>query len=213
MTFSDIRQLVSIKLGEQTAFFTEDEVGRATNTAQRLLCLTYPPLLRSRATLTVITDNPFIDIRTLQDTSGVTIGNRLRLVRRVVLGSVMADAPVPNAATGSLVELRQTSVPALSRRARDWMRHQGEPTHNYLHGRVWLGVYKRPIAATTITVIYDAAPMPLINDADIPQVVAAYHRVIAEIAFGLLIVKEGNQYGLSIIVGALGLAGQQGAAA
>ena len=205
MTFSDIRQLVSSKLGEQTAFFPDAEVDRAINCAQRLLCLRYPALLRNRATLTVNVDNPFIDLRTLQDASEGTIGNRLRRVRRVVMGSVMADIPVRNAVTGGLFELRSVGIRALACRARDWLRHQGDPRYYYLHGSVWLGLYPRPVVATTITVVFDAAPHPLVDDADVPQVDSVYHRVIADIAFGLLLVKEGNQRSLNLLVSALGI--------
>ena len=205
MTFSGIHQLVSLKLGEQVVFFPNAEVGRAINTAQRLLCLRYPALLRQRATLTVIADNPFIDLRTLQDASGSTLGNRLRHVRRVVLGSVMADAPVRNTTTGSLFELRATNVQVLAWRARDWLQHQGDPRYYYLHGPLWLGLYPRPIVATTITVVFDAAPAPLVDDAHVPQVDEVYHPIIAEVAFGLLLVKEGNQRSLAIVQDALSL--------
>lgn len=209
MTFSDIRQLVSLKLGEQTAFFTDAEVGRAVNTAQRLLCLRYPVLLRNRATLTVNANNPFIDLRTLQNASGGTIGNRLRRVRRVMLGSVMADAPTRNATTDGLFELRLVGVQALACRARDWLHHQGDPRYYYLHGSVWLGMYPRPIAATTITVVFDAAPHPLLANSDVPQVDSVYHRVMADIAFGLLLVKEGNQRSITLLVSALGVQQRQ----
>ena len=210
MTFSDMRQLVSIKLGEQTAFFPDAEVGRALNTAQRLFCMRFPTLLRNRATLTVIADNPFIDLRTLQDASGGTIGNRLRHVRRVVSGSVMADAPVPNAATGSFFELRAVNVQVLACRARDWLGHQGDPRYYYLYGHIWLGLYPRPVTATTVTVVFDAAPHPLVVDGDVPQIDEVYHRIIAEVAFGLLLVKEGNQRSLTILMSALGVQQKQG---
>ena len=211
MDFAAIKQLVSLKLGEQTTFFKDAEVGRATNTAQRLLCLRFPALLHNRATLTVNTDNPFIDLRTLQDASGTTIGNRLRHVRRVVLGSVMADTPVRNVTTGTLFELRATNVQVLACRARDWLQHQGDPRYYYLHGPVWLGLYPRPIVATTITVMFSAVPAPLVEDTDEPQIYEVYHRVIAEIAFGLLLVKEGNQRSVNLLVSALGIQQQQGA--
>jgi hypothetical protein len=213
MDLASIRQLVSIRLGEQTAFYVPAEIDRSgINPAQRLLCLTYPALLRQRATLTVTADNPFIDLRTLQNASGITIGNRLRTVRRVVLGNVMADAPVRNAATDELTDLQPTTVRGRTNRSRAWLRDRGQPKYYYLHGGVWLGLYKRPVAATTVTVIFDATPNPLVNDADIPQVQEVYHRVIADIAFGLLLVKEGipqGAQGLRVITEALGIARQQ----
>ena len=209
MTFSDIRQLVWLKLGSQVIYFPDAEVDRAVNCAQRLLCLRYPTLLYNRATLTVNADNPFIDLRTLQNASGETIGNRLRRVRRIVLGSVMVDVPVHNTVTGELRELRYTNVQVLASVARNWLSRRGDPRYYYLHGAVWLGLYHRPIVATTITVVFDAAPQPLVSDIDVPQVDDVYHRVMAEIAFGLLLVKEGNPHSLNILVSALGIQQKQ----
>lgn len=217
MTLSDLIQLVLLKLGSQTAYFPQEEVIRSgINPAQRLLCLTYPALLRQRATLTVVSSNPFVDLRTLQNAAGGTVGNQFRRIRRVMLGTVLADTPVRNAATDELLSLYPATTHALAHRSREWLRHTGQPRYYYIHGSVWLGLYKRPIADTTITVIYDSAPTPLVNSADIPQVQEVYHRVIADIAYGLLLVKEGDPQGaqgLRIVASALGLSSTQGVAA
>jgi len=209
VTLSEIQQLVSLKLGEQTAFYPTNEVTRSgINPAQRLLCLVYPLLLRQRATVTVVADMPFIDLRTLTDASGLVLGTRIRRIRRVVLGNVSADAPTRNAATDELTELRETSVAALAGRANDWMRHQGAVRHYWRWGPYWLGLYRRPIDTTTVTVIYDAAPVVLTLGTDTPQVQDVYHRVIADVATGLLLVKEGapqGAHGVTRIVEALNL--------
>jgi hypothetical protein len=196
MTLSDIRELVLLKLGDQSRFYGAAEIDRSgVNPAQRLLCLYYPALLRQRATLTVNADVPFIDARTLQDAGGNTIGNRLRTIRRVVLGNVMADAPVRNAATDELKELRPITVPALISRTRDWLKDKGRVDYYWTYGPYWLGLYKRPLGETTVTVVFDAAPAPLLQDSDVPQVQEAYHRVIADIAAGILMTKEGEPQG------------------
>lgn len=213
MTLAEIQQLVSQKLGEQTAFYSFEEIARSgINPAQRLLCLVYPQLLRQRITTTVNADLPFIDWRTITDANGAVIGNRIRTIQRIMLGNVSGDAPVRNAATGELIELRETTIWALSRRSNDWMRHQGQVRHFWQWGPIWLGLYKRPIDTTTITMIYDATPAPLVVPTDTPQVQDVYHRVIAEIATGLLLVKEGNPQGalgVQRIAQALELAKQQ----
>ena len=213
VTLSDLQNLVAIKLGEQSLFYPPDEITRSgINPAQRLLCLTYPLLLQQRATVTVNPDLPIIDLRQVTGADGVILGNRIRSLRRVVMGNVLTDAPVRNAITDELFELRETTVAALSKRANDWMSQRGLIRHYWKWGTYWIGLYKRPITATTITVIYDASPAQLIFDADEPQVQDVYHRVIAEIATGLLLVKEGNPHGeqgLKRIAAALGLR-QQG---
>lgn len=213
MTLSDIRQLILLKLGDQSAFYSAAEIDRnGINPAQRLLCLFYPALLRGRATLTVNADVPFIDLRTLQDSSGNTIGNRLRLVRRVVIGNVMGDAPVRNAATDELRDLRRTTVPALMSRSRTWMRDKGQVRYYWQYGPYWLGLYKRPIGETTVTVVYDAAPAPLLADDNVPDVQEVHHRTIADIAAGVLLAKEGEPQGtlgIQRIAEALGIQPQQ----
>lgn len=216
MTLSDIQNLVALKLGEQSLFYSPEEVIRSgINPAQRLLCLVYPLILNQRATATVGADLPFIDLRQVTDASGIIIGNRIRKVNRVMLGNVRGDAPVHNAVTDELFELRETTVAALSKRANDWMSQRGLIRHYWKWGTYWLGLYKRPITATTVTIMYDAVPAQLVGDADDPQTQDVYHRTIAEIATGLLLVKEGSpqgERGLQRIAAALALK-QQGQAA
>lgn len=216
MTLSDIQNLVALKLGEQSPFYSLEEITRSgINPAQRLLCLVYPLLLNQRATVTVDVDLPFIDLRQVADASGVILGNRIRKINRVVMGNVRGDAPIHNAVTHELFELRETTVGALSKRANDWMSHRGLIRHYWKWGTYWIGLYKRPITATTITIIYDAVPVQLVNDGDDPQTQNVYHRTIAEIATGLLLMKEGSpqgERGLKRIVDALALK-QQGQAA
>lgn len=216
MTLGDIQNLVALKLGEQPLFYPPDEVTRSgINPAQRLLCLTYPLLLTQRVAVTVDPDLPFIDLRGVTDASGVIIGNRIRGIVRVVLGNVESDAPVRNAVTGELSELRETTIGALSKRSNDWMSHRGLIRHYWQWGTYWLGLYKRPITATTVTIIYGASPAQLVSGSDTPQTQDVYHPVIAEIATGLLLVKEGSpqgERGLKRISEALQLK-QQGQAA
>ncbi len=196
MTLSDIQNLVALKLGEQSLFYPPEEITRSgINPAQRLMCLTYPLLLMQRATITVNVDLPFIDLRTVTDADGVILGNRIRRIRRVVMGDVRGDVPTRNAVTNELFELRETTVGAISRLANDWMSHRGLIRRYWTWGTYWIGLYKRPITTTTITIIYDAVPAQLLFDMDNPQTQDVYHRRIAEIATGLLLVKEGNPQG------------------
>lgn len=213
MTLSDIQNLVALKLGEQSLFYPPEEITRSgINPAQRLLCLVYPLLLNQRATVTVNADLPFIDLRQVTDSNGVILGNRIRKVNRVVMGNVSGDAPIHNAITDELFELRETAVGALSKHTNDWMSQRGLIRHYWKWGTYWIGLYKRPIIATTITVIYDAVPAQLVVGSDDPQTQDVYHRVIAEIATGLLLLKEGSpqgERGLKRIVETLALKQQE----
>jgi hypothetical protein len=145
--------------------------------------------------VTVNPDLPFIDVREVTDSAGIRLGNRIRRVSRVVMGNVSSDVPVHNAITNELFELRRITVGTLSKRRNDWMSQRGLIRHYWKWGMYWIGLYKRPITATTVTIIYDAVPAQLVVDSDEPQVQDVYHRVIAEIATGLLLVKEGEPQG------------------
>ncbi len=211
MNLGALVTLVEQKLGSQTTFYTDAEiVDHGINPAQRLICLTYPMLNYVRTTVAVTTDQPIIDLRELLDGSLNIIGNRFRHVRRVSLGNVTDNLSTPTAATGELQKLEQTTVKRLAGR-NDWFALHGEVRKYWMWGQYFLGVYKRPIAATTLTIIYSAAPAPLALAAPtgIPDIPAVYHPVIAEIATGLLIMKEGapqTERGLARIKAGLNLA-------
>ncbi len=194
MTLTEIVTLVEHKLGDQTTFYTDAEiVDQGINPAQRLMCLAYPALNTVRTAVTVTSDTPFIDLRTLLDLSLNIIGNRFRHIHRVSLGNVTDDIATPTAATGELERLEPTSIKRLAGR-NDWMSLRGEVRRYWMWGRYWLGIYKRPIASTTLTIIYRAAPAPLAlaSPTGVPDIPAVYHPVIAEIATGMLILKEGD---------------------
>lgn len=194
MTLGQIITLVEQKLGSQTTFYTDAEiVVNGINPAQRLMCLAYPPLNYIRTALTVTADQAFIDLRTLLDGSSAIIGNRFRSIRRVVLGTVTDDVATVTAATGELQKLEYATIKKLAGR-NDWMSMHGLVRKYWLWGPYWLGLYQRPVASTTITIVYTAAPAPLVigSLAALPDIPAVYHPVIAEIATGLLIMKEGN---------------------
>ncbi len=194
MTLGDIIQLVHLKLGEQHTFYPQSEiVVQGINPAQRLLCLAYPTLNYVRTTVDVTADQAFIDLRTLPDASGNIIGNRFRSIRRVVLGNVTDDVSVISASTEELREIHHSSVKRLAGR-NNWLSLHGEVRKYWLWGQYWLGLHKRPIDTTTITVVYAATPTPLVLEVPtgVPDIPAVYHAIIAEVATGLLLMKEGD---------------------
>lgn len=201
MQLGDIIQLVNLKLGEQSAFYPQSEIVlQGINPAQRLLCLAYPALNYVRTTVSVVADEPFIDLRTLLDSSSNVIGNRFRSIRRVVLGNVTDDLHAVSATTGELRQLRQATIKRLAGQ-NDWLAQHGEVRRYWLWGQYWMGLYRRPIAATNLTIIYAAVPTPFTVDSvtgipnaptTVPDIPAVYHTAIADIAAGLLLVKEGD---------------------
>lgn len=213
MTLAEIDALVVQKLGDQNAFYPQDErLFDGIDPAQRLLCLAYPRLLSRRIVTTVNEDQPFLDLRTLQDTLGANVGNRIRRVTRVVLGDVSTDQPTPDALSNALTELRLVTIDSLEA-TNNWLDLHGEPTRYWLWRRYWLGLYKRPMQATTITVVFDATPLSLFHQGldAIPDIQEAYHTVIAAVATGILLLKEGvpqGAQGVQHIMMALGMGGQ-----
>jgi hypothetical protein len=194
MDLGALIQLVSLKLGEQSAFYPSAEiVVQGINPAQRLLCLAFPALNYQRTAVTIIADQPFFDVRTLLDTNNNVIGNRFRSVRRVVLGTVTTDTPTVSSITGDIRPLHQTTVQRLAGQ-NDWLGQHREVQKYWMWGAYFLGLHPRPVVQETITIIYTAAPniFDISVLTDVPTVPAAYHSTIAEIATGLLLCKEGD---------------------
>lgn len=208
MNTAQLIQYTSLKLGEQNAFYPSEEiVVSGLNPAQRLLCLAHPRVLVQRLVFTVGTEQPFIDLRRIQDSSGNVVGNHIRTIQRVLLGDVTTDPATSSTTTGELSRLRSSTLAALVAQ-KNWLRQRGEIRRYWQWGKVWFGVYKRPVVDTTITLIYEAIPTVLsINDLTAsPSVQDVYHTTIAEVAAGLLLVKEGapqGQRGLQMVVQAL----------
>jgi hypothetical protein len=200
MNLGDLVQRVNIKLGEQSTFYpTEEIVANGLNPAQRLLCLAYPTLLQKRAVLSINPDQVFTDLRQITPT--------IRKINRVVLGDVTVPAGSFVATTGELTRLLPTTLERLAG-FNDWMRKTGQTRKYWLHGAYWLGLWKRPMTTLTVSIMYDAIPEPLTLSslAAEPDITQIYHPLIADIAAGLLVQKEGNptgQRGLESIVMAL----------
>lgn len=186
MTLSDLYQRVNLKLGEQSLFYPQAEIIRGgLNPANRLLCLAHPALLQQRVLITVAPEEAFVDLR--------QTSTRIRRVRRVVLGDMTGEQPVLNVATGEYRDLTSTSVGRLASQA-NWFTQRGTLDHYWQWGPFWLGFYRRPFAATTITVIFDATPTPF-DEATMeqePEIDTVHHPRIADIAAGLLLLKEGQ---------------------
>jgi hypothetical protein len=185
MTLSDLYQRVNLKLGEQSLFYPVGEIVRqGLSPAQRLLCLASPMVLQERALVTLLPEQPFIDLR--------TVSTRIRKIRRVVIGDITGNAPVVNASTGEYLDLIPTTLGRLASQD-DWFSQRGKLKNYWRWGAYWFGVYKRPFETFTLTLMFDATPTPLDETTmdQVPDIAAIHHLRIADIAVGLLLLKEG----------------------
>lgn len=171
-------------LGENSTLYPQDEVIlNGINPAQRLLCLMRPDLLTQRVAVSVIQNQMFIDLR--QEAP------RAWQITRVVVGDVTGDAPVRS--NGELYDLTPASLKQLMRR-RNWWQHLGRMANYWRHGRYWLGIYRRPLTAYTLTLVSRAMPTAFRRDQfdGVPDVATAWHATIAKVAAPLLLIKEGS---------------------
>ena len=177
---------VSQKLDENTPYYPSSSIVLdGINPAMRLIAMRKVHLTR-RTTQVISAESVTVDLR--------QAAPRLWRLKRVVLGTITGDDP-----SISGTEYRRINPASLESIAwqRDWFLHRGAVTQYWHYGQHWIGMYKRPIAATTITLIFDAMPLaftieditgPSQSSPELPEV---YHPMIADIAYALLIVKEG----------------------
>jgi hypothetical protein len=186
VTLTELIQRVSLKLDENTAYYPRsDIVLSGINPAMRLLAMMRAPLPR-RVAATLGAERVTIDLR--EDAP------RCWKLRRVVLGDITSEDP-----SVSGIAYRSLDYASLAGIAwqRTWFLKEGTPTHYWRFGGHWLGIYKRPVVATTITLIFDALPLPytvddITNNGSLePELGDIWHSVIADVAFALLIIREG----------------------
>lgn len=185
MTGSDIHQRIWDRLGGNTTFYVEEEIiVNGINPAMRLLCLLKPELLTQRVTVNLLAEQTFIDIREQAP--------RNWSLRRVVLGTITGDTPTKTA-YGEFVELPYLSLDHLNARD-DWFKQRGPIQGYWLHGRFHMGVYKRPEADRTLTLIFRAVPTAFTTNTmdQSPAFADVWHPLIADVGAALLLMKEGN---------------------
>lgn len=177
---------VSQKLDENSTYYPFEIIALdGLNPAQRLLSLTRAPLSR-RVTAVVGADTATVDLR--------TVAPRLWKLDRVVKGDATTDLPTASAL--SYGSLYPTSLPGLAWQ-RDWLLKRGEMTSYWRWGDHWLGVSRRPFAATTITLIFRALPLAFtpgdVVTATSPEseLGEVWHSLICDIAVALLLLREG----------------------
>ena len=185
MTGADLLQRIWDHLGGNTTFYVEEEViVNGINPAMRLLCLLKPELLSQRVLVTISAEQSFVDMR--------ESAPRHWILRRVVLGDI-TGATATKSAYGEFVDLPYMSLDQLSAHT-DWFRRRGPIQGYYRHGRFHLGVYKRPEADRSITLIFRAVPTAFTTDTmgNSPAFADVWHPLVGDVAAALLLLKEGN---------------------
>lgn len=142
-----------------------------------------------------------------------TIVPRYLAIRRVVLGNV--ETQEETAVSGIVTVLRRTNLDNLAAR-RGWIDVEDTPRQYFRLGATLLGVYPRPANDTLLTVLTTTLPAPFLVDsvtgepsnlAQEPDLAPANHPFLADIAMGLLLMREGTaeaQKGIQRLVGVLG---------
>jgi len=182
MTVNELIQRIREKLGT-VQFYTEAEViANGINPAQRLLCLLRPDALSQRTTVTLSTNEVFVDLRQASIATWQ--------IRRVVLATTTGENA--SRSNGDFRDILPVSLNWLMGR-RDWFTQKGAVTRYARQGRFWLVFYKRPVQSETITLIYRSVPtaFDMTDLASEPDIQSSYQPLLADIATALLLMKEG----------------------
>ena len=185
LPLSDLLTRVWERLGRNTVLYPETEIiDSGLNPAQTLLVLLNHTVLTKRVTALLIAEEAFIDLR--------QVAPRLLHLNRVVLGNVVTDDP--SRSLGRVSDLKATTREHLRWKSPAWWRTVGVPKQWYPHGRYWIAVYPRAVAALTLTLVYTALPTPfsITEPQAVSDLPVALHPVIADIAAALLLCKEGQ---------------------
>ena len=76
----------------------------------------------------------------------------------------------------------------------DWFKQRGPMQGYWRYGRFHMGVYKRPEADRTITLIFRAVPTAFSTNTmdQSPELADVWHPLIGDVGAALLLLKEGN---------------------
>jgi len=185
MNTAELITRVQTKLGANTRLYPDEEVVESgLNPALRLLCVFRPDALITRVTVALVAEQLTVDLRQVMP--------RAWHIRRVMLGTITGDDITRVAATGEFRDLRPVSLHQLFYRRR-WLAEVGTPQYYFLWGAFLLGVYRRPVTATTLTIEARAVPLPLTvaTPTAVPEIQEVYHPLLSDVAEALLLMKEG----------------------
>jgi hypothetical protein len=170
---SDMVTRVSQRLAEGAApiYYPKAEIVAALNEAQRFFCL---------LTLGLEVTSPWAV------TAATTYFHML---------SVFADWIVPLRITDAAgAKVRPARFEELTSLDSGWPSSPGAPYKYVAAGVDFVAVYRQPAGAgTVLNVTYARAPLPLVSDADVPEIPAEYHPKLVEFGIYRMRQVEGGQ--------------------
>jgi hypothetical protein len=108
--------------------------------------------------------------------------------------TVFPDWIVPlRITTAAGAKIRPARLEDLSCLDPQWIQSVGPLGRYVALGADLVGVYQQPAAATTLQVTYARAPVPLVNDLDVPEAPAEYHPKLVDYAVYGMRQGEGAQ--------------------
>jgi len=172
VTYAALRANVLERLGEDAAvsgYYDGVDAGDGLNRAQRLFVL-----------LTLC----------LEATGSITISPATAWyqVRTQIPGWML---PLTLEFDGA--KLRPVRLAELDALAVGWQATPGDPERYALLGLALLAIYKQAPEAGTLGTTYAKPPAWMIDDADVPEIPAAYHELLPDAAIALLRLREGGQ--------------------
>lgn len=198
-TTAELIDMTYERLGRNFAFWTRREVVlNGLNPAQNLLTLLDRSLFVFRRPVELVAGQAFINLQASVP--------RILLVRRVVIGRVPSE--VVTSSNEEFRPLRQTSFESLRLRE-NWFAAPGLIQSWFPYGRHMVGLFRRPMADTTLTLVGQEMPRALdVNEPRLEsQLPEMLHPVIADLAVPFLLIKEGmveTQRALQIFAERLG---------
>jgi hypothetical protein len=170
MTVSELETLVWQQLDDDGTFYPELAVRGALNEAQRFFCL-LTLCLETTVTFPLPAATAFFHMRE-------TYTDWL-LPRRIE-----SSAGKP---------LRPAKLSELDALDAQWQSSPGTPSRYAALGFDFLAIYQQPAAEDTLTITYSQAPVPLVNQTDLPQIPEASHFALANYATYAVRQVEGGQ--------------------
>jgi hypothetical protein len=173
MQLSDMVARVSARLAEGSSgpvYYPKAEIVAALNEANRFFVL---------LTLGLETTAPWTV------TAATTFFHML-----TVFGDWVAPLRITDA-TGA--KIRPARIEELTGLDFGWMASPGAPSRYCAMGADFLALYQQPAVDTVVNVTYARAPLPLVNDADVPETPGEYHPSYVGYAINRLRQAEGAQ--------------------
>lgn len=205
MQLGALVELTRQYLGQASPYYSASLLVRFLQFAQNLYALHPDGRVLQRTPFTFPQQLLVMDLR--------AIVPRYLAIRRVMLGNVATQEETP--AYGLVQVLRRTTLDTLAAK-RLWIASEDVPRQYFPLGATLIGVYPRPPSDTLMTLLTTTLPTPFLVDqatglslnlAQEPDLAPANHPFLADIAMGLLLMREGTiegQKGVQKLVGVLG---------